>query len=132
MKKEKPTLDKFIDAHKPKIYKYKFIFHDDEILSNLQDLNYDMQSLDTINNDTLSNLAIESAISETYERDVISNSKKPTMFDNGLVLAKKMIPKAGKTLEAIHIKYFEYNDTNYVGIIFKYESFDILEIFIMI
>lgn len=131
MKKEKP-LNELIDSYKPKNYKFKYIFHDDKTLIELTDMNYDLASLDTINNDTLSTLAIDAPVANEYTSDIIKGSKEPTIFDNGLVLAKKMITKVGKALLCIQIKYFEHNNVKYVGIIFKYELFDILEIFILI
>ena len=52
--KKQISASELVDSHKPKNFKFKYIFHDDQLLFTLEDEKYDILSLDTIHNDELS------------------------------------------------------------------------------
>ena len=131
MAKEKKSISEIVNDHKPKNFKFKFIFKDDEILKELESENYDISSTDTICNDELVQLAYQSEF-RYFEREVVGKAKEPTDVGDGIVISKQLITKADKKLQQIGIGYFSMNDVNYVCIKFMYERFDIIEIFIKI
>lgn len=130
MAKEKDPITKVVDDHKPKNYKFKFIIKDDSLLTELEDLNYDISSLDTINDTDLTIAAMNTKFKE-YPREVVASSKKPTQIEDGVLLFKQMTTKTDKKLLNVCVGFFSHNNLRYVCIKFVYERFDIIEIFIL-
>lgn len=130
MAKEKDPVTKVVDDHKPKNYKFKYIIKDDALLEELEDSNYDLSSLDTINDTDLTVAAMNSVFKE-YPREVVASSKKPTQIEDGVLLFKQMTTKTDKKLQNVCVGFFSHNDLRYVCIKFVYERFDIIEIFIL-
>jgi hypothetical protein len=130
MAKEKDSVTKVIDDHKPKNYKFKYIIKDDTLLKELEDSNYDLSSLDTINDTDLTVAAMNSVFKE-YPREVVASSKKPTQIEDGVLLFKQMTTKTDKKLQNVCVGFFSHNDLRYVCVKFVYERFDIIEIFIL-
>lgn len=130
MAKEKDPVTKVVDDHKPKNYKFKYIIKDDTLLKELEDSNYDLSSLDTINDTDLTVAAMNSTFKE-YPREVVASSKKPTQIEDGVLLFKQMTTKTDKKLQNVCVGFFSHNDLRYVCIKFVYERFDIIEIFIL-
>lgn len=130
MAKEKDPVTKVVDDHKPKNYKFKYIIKDDALLKELEDSNYDLSSLDTINDTDLTVAAMNSIFKE-YPREVVASSKKPTQIEDGVLLFKQMTTKTDKKLQNVCVGFFSHNDLRYVCIKFVYERFDIIEIFIL-
>ncbi len=122
--------DEIVESHKLKNFKYKFIFKNDDIIKELESLKYDISSTDTINNDDLTQAALNASY-QYYERNIIGKSKEPTMMDKGVIISKKMVTKADKKLLKIGIGFFNHDDIAYVSIRLVYEQFDIIEIFIL-
>ena len=127
---EKKTTSEIINDHKPKRYKFKFIIRDDNLLKELEDANYDMSSLDTINDTDLTVAALNAEFKE-YPREVVASSKKPTQIEDGVLLFKQMTTKTDKKLLNVCVGFFSHNNLRYVCIKFVYERFDIIEIFIL-
>lgn len=124
------TPEELVESHKPKNFKYKYIFNDEEFLNELSSSGYDMSSLDTIDDDHL----VEAALSTNftmYERTIVGKAKEPSILDNGVVISKKMVTKADKKLLGLYIGFFDYN-TKHIAIKLHYEKFDIIEIFNLI
>ena len=130
MAKEKDSVAKVVDDHKPKNYKFKYIIKDDTLLKELEDSNYDLSSLDTINDTDLTVAAMNSVFKE-YPREVVASSKKPTQIEDGVLLFKQMTTKTDKKLLNVCVGFFSHNNLRYVCIKFVYERFDIIEIFIL-
>jgi hypothetical protein len=124
------TMAEIVESHKPKNFKYKFIIKDDTVYDELIECNYDLEKLDTIRNDKLVNEALKADFTE-YQRETVARAKEPTLLDDGIILSKKMITKADKKLYGIMLGFFDYEEIHYVAIKFKYERFDILEIFVL-
>lgn len=124
------TPEELVESHKPKNFKYKYIFNDEEFLNELSSSGYDMSSLDTIDNDHL----VEAALSTNfimYERTIVGKAKEPSILDDGVVISKKMVTKADKKLLGLYVGFFDYN-TKHIAIKLHYEKFDIIEIFNLI
>lgn len=130
MAKEKDPVTKVVDDHKPKNYKFKFIIKDDSLFKELEDLNYDLSSLDTINDVDLTLAAMNAPFKE-YPREVVAASKKPTQIEDGVLLFKQLTTKTDKKLLNVCVGFFSHNNLRYVCIKFVYERFDIIEIFIL-
>ena len=122
--------DEIVESHKLKNFKYKFIFKNDDIIKELESLKYDISSTDTINNDDLTQAALNASY-QYYERNILGKSKAPTMMDKGVIISTKMVTKADKKLLKIGIGFFNHDDIAYVSIRLVYEQFDIIEIFIL-
>ena len=121
------TPEELVESHKPKNFKYKYIFNDEEFLNELSSSGYDMSSLDTIDDDHL----VEAALSTNftmYERTIVGKAKEPSILDDGVVISKKMVTKADKKLLGLYVGFFDY-DTKHIAIKLHYEKFDIIEIF---
>ena len=127
---EKKTTSEIINDHKPKNYKFKYIIKDDNVLKELEDSNYDMSSLDTINDTDLVLSALASEFKE-YPREVVASSKKPTQIEEGVLLFKQLTTKTDKKLQNVCVGFFTHNNLRYVCIKFVYVQFDIIEIFIL-
>lgn len=127
---EKKTTSEIINDHKPKRYKFKFIIRDDNLLKELEDANYDMSSLDTINDTDLIVAALNAEFKE-YPREVVASSKKPTQIEEGVLLFKQMTTKTDKKLQNVCVGFFSHDNLRYVCIKFVYVQFDIIEIFIL-
>ena len=127
---EKKTTSEIINDHKPKRYKFKFIIRDDNLLKELEDSNYDISSLDTINDTDLTIAALNAEFKE-YPREVVASSKKPTQIEEGVLLFKQMTTKTDKKLQNVCVGFFSHDNLRYVCIKFVYERFDIIEIFIL-
>ena len=124
------TPEELVESHKPKNFKYKYIFNDEEFLNELLSSGYDMSSLDTIDDDHL----VEAALSTNftmYERTIVGKAKEPSILDDGVVISKKMVTKADKKLLGLYVGFFDYN-TKHIAIKLHYEKFDIIEIFNLI
>lgn len=124
------TVEELVDSHKPKNFKYKYIFTDETLLTELIEKGYDMSTLDTICDDKL----VESAINANYtmyERTIVGKAKEPSILDNGVIISKKMVTKADKKLLGVHVGFFEH-ETRHIAIKLHYERFDIIEIFNLI
>lgn len=132
MAKKIESYGELVESHKPKNFKYKYIFHDDEVLKALETEQYDISSLDTIVNDELVNQALQSTVFTTYERETVARAKEPTILENGVIISKRMVTKADKKLKGVHVGPFTYNGTQYIAVKLEYEKFEILEIFILI
>ena len=128
--KKNLTLSEIVESHKPKHFKYKYIFHDEQTLSDLENEGYDVFDLDKIQNDELVHAALQTTFTE-YPRETVAKAKEPTMIDHGVILSKKMVTKADKKLFGIDVGFFEFQNVCYVATKLKYEKFDILEIFIL-
>jgi hypothetical protein len=124
------TLSEIIDDHKPKNYKFKFIIKDESLWKELENANYDISSLDTINDTDLTVAALDTPFKE-YPREVVAASKKPTQLEDGVLLFKQMTRKTDKKLQNVCVGFFSHNNLRYVCIKFVYERFDIIEIFIL-
>lgn len=127
---ENKTISEIIDDHKPKNYKFKFIIKDESLWKELEDANYDISSLDTINDTDLTVAALDTQFKE-YPREVVAASKKPTQLEDGVLLFKQMTRKTDKKLQNVCVGFFSHNNLRYVCIKFVYERFDIIEIFIL-
>lgn len=124
------TPEELVESHKPKNFKYKYIFNDEDFLNELLSSGYDMSSLDTIDDDHL----VEAALSTNftmYERTIVGKAKEPSILDNGVVISKKMVTKADKKLLGLYVGFFDYN-TKHIAIKLHYDKFDIIEIFNLI
>lgn len=130
MAKVKDPINKVMDDHKPKNYKFKYIVKDDNLWKELEDVNYDISSLDTINDSDLTVAALNASFKE-YPREVVTSSKKPTQIEDGVLLFKQMTTKTDKKLQNVCVGFFSHNNLRYVCIKFVYERFDIIEIFIL-
>lgn len=131
-KKKELSMVEIIESHKPKNFKYKYLITDDSIYDELIDNNYDLDQLDTIQNDELVQEALKADYKE-YQSNIIGKAKEPTILDsdNGIIISKKMITKTGKKLLGILIGFFDHNRIHYISIKLRYEKFEILEIFIL-
>lgn len=127
---EKKTTPEIIDDHKPKNYKFKFIIKDESLWKELEDVKYDISSLDTINDTDLTVAALNTSFKE-YPREVVASSKKPTQIEDGVLLFKQMTTKTDKKLQNVCVGFFSHNNLRYVCIKFVYVRFDIIEIFIL-
>jgi hypothetical protein len=122
-------LSQLVESHRPKNFKHKYIMTD-ENLRKLEEENYDLSKLDTIQNDDITKCAIEANYKE-YDRTIIGKAKEPTPLEDGIIISKKMVTKSDKKLLSLGVGRFEYNNTEYVSIRMHYELFDIIEIFIL-
>lgn len=129
--KKQSTFSEIVESHKPKHFKYKYIIKNDEDYEELVKNNYDLDSLDTIQNDSLVQAAINASCQD-YPRETVAKAKEPTILDNGIILSKKLVTKADKKLLGLRVGFFYHDGVHYVSIILRYEKFDILEIFILI
>lgn len=132
MAKEKKTISEIVDAHKPKNFKYKFIFTDKSILDELANDNYDFDTLDTINDDDLVDEALKVTEFTTFDRSVVARKKEPKVLDDGVILSKQMVTKVDKKLQCIQLGDFSYKNRKYILIRLVYERFTIIEIFILL
>jgi hypothetical protein len=128
MAKVELTSEQLVESHKPKNFKFKYLFKENELIDELMNSDYDITTLDTICNDDLVNAAL-SVDYVKYERTIIGKAKEPTILDNGVIVSKKMATKADKKLLGVYIGFFNYNNARYVGVKLEYEKFEILEIF---
>lgn len=125
--KKELTPQELVESHKPKNFKYKYIFNDDQLLADLMNSGYDMSSLDTICNDDLVEKALQSDFT-MYEREIVGKAKEPSILDNGVIISKKMVTKADKKLLGLYVGFFDYI-SRHIAIKLHYEKFDIIEIF---
>lgn len=130
MAKKEMDPNEVVNTHRPKNFKYRYIIKDDAFLKYLQDHQFDINSLDTIQNDELTNMAIQTEC-KLYERTIIGKAKEPTVMENGVIISKKMVTKADKKLQQFGVGFFEYEGLQYVVIRMFYEKFDIIEIFVL-
>lgn len=121
---------KMVEDHKPKNFKFKFIITDKTLIDELLEKDYDMSSLDTINNDPLVEEALKAECRE-YDRDIVGKAKQPTIFEDNTMITKKMVTKADKKLLNVYMGIFGESN-NHVVIKLRYERFDIIEIFTLI
>lgn len=128
--KKELTPDELVESHKPKNFKFKYIFTDESLLSDLMNSDFDMSSLDTICDDELVEEALKTEFT-MYERDIIGKAKNPTIMDDGIIISKKMITKADKKLLGVYMGFFDHK-TRHLCVKFHYEKFDIIEIFNLI
>lgn len=129
--KKELTPVELVETHKPKNFKFKYIFNDEKLLSELMnDPDFDISSLDTINDDALVEAALGTEYT-MYDSGIVGKAKCPTVMDNGIIISKKMITKVGKKLLGVYIGFFDYT-SRHVCIKFHYERFDIIEIFNLI
>lgn len=124
------SISEIVNDHKPKNYKFKFIVKDETLWKELEECEYDISTLDTINDSDLTVAALNTSFKE-YPRETVSSAKKPTSLDDGVIISKKMITKADKKLQSVNIGFFTYDNVRYVCVKFVYERFDIIEIFIL-
>lgn len=128
--KKQLTPQELVESHKPKNFKYKYIFNDDQLLSDLMNSGYDMSSLDTICDDKLVEKALQADFI-MYEREIVGKAKEPSILNDGIIISKKMVTKADKKLLGVYVGFFEYN-SRHIAIKLHYEKFDIIEIFNLI
>lgn len=131
MAKIELTAEQIVETHKPKNFKFKYLFKDEELIGELMNSDYDITQLDTICDDNLVNAALEANYQE-YQRTIVGKAKEPTVLDNGVIVSKKMVTKADKKLLGVYIGFFSYKESRYVGVKLGYERFDILEIFSLV
>ena len=131
MAKVELTSEEIVESHKPKNFKFKYLFKDEKMLEELMNSDYDISQLDTICDDDLVNAALEVNYDE-YQRTIIGKAKEPTILDNGVIVSKKMVTKADKKLLGVYLGFFTYKGSRYVGIKLGYERFEILEIFSLV
>lgn len=131
MAKKDVSPEELVETHKPKFVKYKYIFTDESLLTELLQLKYDMTTLDTIGNDELVNTALEASFTE-YDRTVVGKSTAPSFLDNGIIISKRLITKADKKLLKVSVGRFMFNGSQFVAIKFTYERFEIVEVFNLI
>lgn len=124
------TPQELVETHKPKNFKFKYIFTDESLLEELMNSDYDVTTLDTICDDKLVEAAL-GAECRLYERTIIGKAKEPTVLDHGVVVSKKMVTKADKKLKGVYIGFFDFH-IRHVLIKLRYERFDIIEIFNLI
>lgn len=129
-KKKELSIVELVESHKPKNFKYKFIISDDSIYEELINSGYNIDELDTIQNDGLVQEALQASFTD-YPREIVGKAKEPTIMENGVIISKKMVTKADKKLFGISLGFFDYNNLRYVVIKLRYEKFDIIEIFIL-
>lgn len=129
---KKLTASELVDSHRPKNFKYKYIFTDPTLIQELDDQGFDITTLDTINDYDLTEAAQEIKEYKEFERDVVAKAKKPTMFEDGTLLSKQMVTKTDKKLQKVKMGYFTHNNRRYVCVRLVYERFDIIEIFMLI
>lgn len=129
MAKQTKSMSEIIESYRPKYFKH-VIIPTDETLKQLKDESFDLSSLDTIHNDGLVEQATKAKYYE-FERDIIKHAKEPTRLEDGIVLSRRMVTKTDKSLAAVGIGRFTYNDVNYVSIRLRYDAFHIIEIFIL-
>lgn len=127
-KKPEKTMDEIVNDHKPKNFKFKYIFKDDEFFKELLKSDYDVTELDTICDDKLVDAALQASY-QLYDSSIVGKAKEPSFLDNGIIISKKMVTKAGKKLLNLGVAFFTYGGYHYVGIKLIYEKFDIIEIF---
>lgn len=133
MAKQQVTSSEIVEKHKPKNFKFAYVFSDKTMLEELYNEGYDISSLDTINDDELLNAALSNIEDErTYDRTIVGKAKQPTVFDDGVVITKKMVTKADKKLQCMKVGYFSHNERRYVKIEMVYERFSIIEIFLLL
>lgn len=130
MAKKEVTPGELVDSHKPKNFKFKYIFTDPSLLDELIEIGYDVSTLDTICDDELVNAAL-GAECKRYDREIIGKAKNPTIRDDGIIISKKMVTKADKKLHAVYLGFFNYH-TQHVVVKLEYERFTIIEIFNLI
>lgn len=126
--KKEITVQELVETHKPKNFKFKYIFKDEALLQELMSSDYDMGSLDTIEDDKL----VEAALSASYikyESSIVGKAQRPSFLDGGIIISKKMVTKAGKKLLSVGVSNFMYEGYLHIGIKLEYEKFDIIEIF---
>lgn len=127
MAKKDVSPSELVETHKPKNFKFKYIFTDDTLLDELIAEGYDVSSLDTILDDDLVNAAL-SADYTRYDREIVGKAKNPTIRDDGIIISKKMVTKADKKLLGVYLGFFDYI-TKHCVVKLQYERFDIIEIF---
>ena len=130
MSKKDVSPQDLVESHKPKNFKFKYIFTDESLLKELIDSNYDMSTLDTICDDELVENALNAEMT-MYERNIVGKAKEPSVLDNGVIISKKLVTKADKQLLGVYVGFFYYN-SHHVVIKLRYERFDIIEIFNLI
>lgn len=126
----KLSIAEIIENHKPKNFKYRFVITDESVFDELGE-DYNLDNLDTINDDMLVNAALKADFTD-YGRETVAKAKEPTILDNGVMLSKKMVTKADKKLKCVSLGFFDYNNQRHAAILLKYERFDILEVFILV
>ena len=131
MAKPKPSMSKIIDDARPKHQKYRYVITDDTVYEELAQEGYNLDLLDTIQNDELVHAALAVEDYQEYEREAVSKAKEPTILDNGVILSKQLITKADAKLKKVLVGPFEYNGLRYTVVRFKYERFDIIELFVI-
>ena len=130
MAKKNIEPDELVTSHIPKNFKYYYHIKDEELKNQLIEKQFDLSKLDTINNPSLIELALNTKY-DIYERTIVGKAKEPTIMDNGVVISKKMVTKADKKLQQFGIGFFKEDHVQYVSIRMYYEKFDIIEIFIL-
>lgn len=126
------TISELVETHKPKHFKYKYIFNDNKALEELYEQNFDMSLLDTIQDDDLVNAALNATDIKSYQRDIFKGAKKPTILENGIILSKQMVTKTDKKLSEVQLAKFRYQDRPYLSLKLIYERFSIIEIFLLV
>lgn len=127
---EKKTSSQIVEEHKPKNYKFKYVITDPTLEKELNEAGFDMSTLDTINDNSLVEDALASSF-QSYPREVVATSKKPTQIENGVLLFKQMVTKTDKKLLNVQVGFFSHDNLRYACIKFIYERFEIIEIFIL-
>lgn len=125
------TSSEIVESHKPKNFKFFYNLRDENLIKELEEQTYDMSSLNTINNDELTQAALASDFTDEYDREVIKQATVPTVLDDGIILSKQMATKADKKLEKVLKSIFIYGQDRYVAIKLQYEKFDIIQIFVL-
>lgn len=83
MAKQKIPLRDLVESHKPKNFKFKYIFKDDTALEELIAEGYDISSLDTISDeydDELVRMAINTDVVEFHVNLLLKLSNQPLLI----------------------------------------------------
>lgn len=129
--KNELSMSEIVETHKPKHFKFKYVIYDDEIYDELMDDDYDISTLDTINDDDLVNAALKAQYRDYQREDLFKKAKEPAIIGNGVIISKRMVTKADKKLLKTCVGFFEFRNMHYVSIKLCYKYFDIIEIFIL-
>lgn len=128
----KKTASELAETHRPKNYKYKYIFTDTTFVEELYDQGFDIDSLDTINDDDLVEDALKITDFKEFPRESVAKAKQPTILEDGVMLSKQMVTKTDKKLQSVQVGFFTHKNQRHVCIKLVYERFTIIEIFILV
>ena len=98
----------------------------------LYEQGFDIESLDTINDDDLVEDALKITDFREFPRESVAKAKQPTVLEDGVMLSKQMVTKTDKKLQSVQVGFFTHKNQRPVCIKLVYERFTIMEIFILV